>query len=53
MQEIALRIANEKMKPVTNMMRKEFPWDIVELMRQSDLLPFWIGEEYGEISEKL
>ena len=55
MQEIARRIANEKMKPVSQKYDEEgiFPWDIVEVMRQSDLFAILVGEEYGGISGKV
>ena len=45
MQEIARRIANEKMKPVSQKYDEEgiFPWDIVEVMRQSDLFAILVG----------
>ncbi|MDP2173514.1 MAG: acyl-CoA dehydrogenase family protein [Candidatus Cloacimonadaceae bacterium] len=52
MQEVARRIAVEKMKPVSEKYDAEgiFPWDIVEVMRQSDLFAIMIPEEYGGIS---
>jgi len=55
MQEIARRIANEKMRPVSQKYDEEgiFPWDIVEVMRQSDLFAILVGEEYGGISGKV
>ncbi|OQB07234.1 MAG: Acyl-CoA dehydrogenase [Candidatus Cloacimonetes bacterium ADurb.Bin211] len=55
MQEIARRIANEKMKPVSQKYDEEeiFPWDIIEVMRQSDLFAILVGEEYGGISGKV
>jgi alkylation response protein AidB-like acyl-CoA dehydrogenase len=55
MQEIARRIANEKMKPLSEKYDEEgiFPWDIVEVMRQSDLFSILIPEEYGGISGKV
>ena len=39
MREIAKRIAEEKMRPLSEKYDEEgiFPWDIVEVMRQSDL----------------
>lgn len=55
MQELARRIANEKMKPVSEHYDQEgiFPWDIVEIMRQSDLFSILIPEEYDGISGKV
>lgn len=55
MQEIARRIANEKMKPLSEHYDQEgiFPWDIVEVMRQSDLFAVLIPEEYDGISGKV
>lgn len=55
MQDIARRIANEKMKPLAEHYDKEgiFPWDIVEIMRQSDLFAILVPEEYDGISGKV
>ncbi len=55
MQEIARRIANEKMRPLSEKYDEEgiFPWDIVEIMAQSDLFAILIPEEYGGISGKV
>lgn len=55
MQELARRIANEKMKPLSEHYDQEgiFPWDIVEIMRQSDLFAILIPEEYDGISGKV
>ena len=55
MQELARRIANEKMKPVSEHYDQEgiFPWDIVDVMRQSDLFAILIPEEYDGISGKV
>lgn len=55
MQEIARRIATEKMKPLSEKYDEEgiFPWDIVEIMAQSDLFAILIPEEYGGISGKV
>ncbi|MDY0152747.1 MAG: acyl-CoA dehydrogenase family protein [Candidatus Cloacimonas sp.] len=55
MQEIARRIAVEKMKPLSEHYDQEgiFPWDIVEIMKQSDLFAILISEEYGGISGKV
>ncbi|MDD2229390.1 MAG: acyl-CoA dehydrogenase family protein [Candidatus Cloacimonetes bacterium] len=52
MQALAKRIAVEKMKPVSEHYDAEgiFPWDIVEIMKQSDLFAILIPEEYGGIS---
>lgn len=55
MQEIARRIAVEKMKPLSEHYDQEgiFPWDIVEIMKQSDLFAILIPEEYNGISGKV
>jgi alkylation response protein AidB-like acyl-CoA dehydrogenase len=55
MQELARRIAIEKMKPLSEHYDQEgiFPWDIVEVMRQSDLIAILIPEEYDGISGKV
>lgn len=55
MQEIARRIAVEKMRPLSEKYDEEgiFPWDIVEIMRQSDLFAILIPEEYGGISGRV
>jgi len=55
MQEIARRIAIEKMKPLSEKYDEEgiFPWDIVEIMKQSDLFSILIPEEYEGISGKV
>ena len=55
MQELARRIANEKMKPLSEHYDQEgiFPWDIVEVMRQSDMFAILIPEEYDGISGKV
>lgn len=55
MQEISRRIATEKMKPLSEKYDEEgiFPWDIVEIMAQSDLFAILIPEEYGGISGKV
>lgn len=55
MQEIAKRIAEEKMRPLSEKYDEEgiFPWDIVEIMAQSDLFGVLIPEEYGGISGKV
>ncbi|PKN73795.1 MAG: acyl-CoA dehydrogenase [Candidatus Cloacimonetes bacterium HGW-Cloacimonetes-3] len=55
MQDIARRIALEKMKPLSEKYDEEgtFPWDIVEVMANSDLFAVMIPEEYGGISGKV
>lgn len=55
MQEIARKIAQEKMLPLREKYDEEgtFPWDIVEIMAQSDLFAVLIPEEYGGISGKV
>ncbi|MEF3693803.1 MAG: acyl-CoA dehydrogenase family protein [Candidatus Cloacimonadota bacterium] len=55
MQEIARKIAQEKMLPLREEYDVEgtFPWDIVEIMAQSDLFAVLIPEEYGGISGKV
>lgn len=55
MQQIARRIAIEKMKPLSEHYDQEgiFPWDIVEIMKQSDLFAVLIPEEYNGISGKV
>lgn len=55
MQEIARRIAEEKIRPVSEKYDEEgiFPWDIVEVMKQSDLFAILVPEEYGGISGKV
>lgn len=55
MQDIARRIALEKIKPLSEKYDEEgiFPWDIVEIMAQSDLFAILIPEEYGGISGKV
>ncbi|MCB5247714.1 MAG: acyl-CoA dehydrogenase family protein [Candidatus Cloacimonetes bacterium] len=55
MREIAKRIAMEKMRPLSEKYDEEgtFPWDIVEVMRQSDLFAILVPEEYDGISGKV
>jgi len=55
MRDLAKRIAEEKMRPLSEKYDEEgiFPWDIVEIMRQSDLFAILIPEEYGGISGKV
>lgn len=53
--EIARKIAEEKIKPVREKYDEEgiFPWDIVEVMAQTDLFAVLIPEEYDGISGKV
>ena len=55
MREIARRIAEEKMRPLSEKYDEEgiFPWDIVEVMRQSDLFAILVPEEYDGISGRV
>ncbi|MCB5228454.1 MAG: acyl-CoA dehydrogenase [Candidatus Cloacimonetes bacterium] len=55
MRDIAARIANEIMKPLSEKYDEEgiFPWDVVEVMKQSDLFAILIPEEYDGISGKV
>jgi len=55
MQELARRIAVEKMKPLSEKYDEEgiFPWDIVEVMKQSDMFAILVPEEYDGISGKV
>lgn len=55
MKEIARRIAQEKIKPLSEEYDEKgiFPWDIVEIMAQSDLFAVLIPEEYDGISGKV
>jgi alkylation response protein AidB-like acyl-CoA dehydrogenase len=55
MRDIARRIAVEKMAPLREKYDEEatFPWDIVEIMKQSDLFAVMIPEEYGGISGRV
>jgi alkylation response protein AidB-like acyl-CoA dehydrogenase len=55
MRDIARRIAVEKMAPLSEKYDEEgiFPWDIVEVMKQSDLFAVLIPEAYGGISGKV
>ncbi len=47
--DLCAQIAEEKIKPVREEYdeKQEFPWDIVEVMAQSDLFGVSIDEEYG------
>lgn len=55
MRDLARRIAIEKMKPLSEKYDEEgiFPWDIVEVMKQSDLFAILIPEEYDGFSGKV
>ncbi len=47
--EIAAKIATEKIRPIRSELdeREEFPWDIMEILAQSDLFGVYLPEEYG------
>src|SRR5512145_697947 len=53
MQELARRIAREKVKPVRARYDEEnvFPWDIVRELAQADLFRVFIPAEYGGLVE--
>jgi alkylation response protein AidB-like acyl-CoA dehydrogenase len=55
MQEIARKIAEEKIKPLREKYDEEgiFPWDIVKVMAQTDLFAVLVPEEYDGISGKV
>ncbi len=55
MKEIARRIAQEKIKPLSEEYDGKgiFPWDIVEVLAQSDLFAVLVPEEYDGISGKV
>lgn len=55
MRDLARRIAVEKMQPLSEKYDEEgiFPWDIVEVMKQSDFFAILIPEEYDGISGKV
>lgn len=55
MKEIARRIAQEKIKPLSEEYDEKgiFPWDIVEILAQSDLFAVLVPEEYDGISGKV
>ncbi len=55
MKEIARKIAVEKIAPLSAKYDEEgiFPWDIVEIMAQSDLFAVLVPEEYDGISGKV
>ena len=47
--ELAARIADEKIKPVAAELdeKEEFPWELMEVLAESDLFAVWVPEEYG------
>jgi butyryl-CoA dehydrogenase len=47
--EIAAKIATEKIRPVRAELdeNEEFPWEILEILAQSDLFGVYLPEEYG------
>ena len=47
--EIAAKIAAEKVRPVRAELdeKEEFPWEIMEILAQSDLFGVYLPEEYG------
>jgi len=53
--EIARKVAEEKIKPVRAKYDKghEFPWEIVEVFKQTDLFAVLVPEEYDGISGKV
>ncbi|KQC10169.1 MAG: acyl-CoA dehydrogenase [Candidatus Cloacimonas sp. SDB] len=53
--EIARKIAEEKIKPVRAKYDEEsaFPWEIVEVFKQTDLFAVLVPEEYDGISGKV
>jgi len=53
--ELSRKIAEEKIKPVRAKYDEEnsFPWEIVEVFRQTDLFAVLVPEEYGGISGKV
>ena len=53
--EIARKVAEEKIRPVRAKYDEEgiFPWDIVEVFKQTDLFAVLIPEEYDGISGKV
>lgn len=55
MREIARKIAVEKIKPVRAKYdeENEFPWEIVEVMRQTDLFSVLVPEEYDGFSGRV
>ncbi len=55
MRDIARRIAQEKIKPLSEEYDEKgiFPWDIVEILAQSDIFAVLVPEEYDGISGKV
>ena len=53
--EIARKVAEEKIKPVRAKYDEEnsFPWEIVEIFKQTDLFSVLVPEEYDGISGKV
>ncbi|NQV19390.1 MAG: acyl-CoA dehydrogenase family protein [Armatimonadetes bacterium] len=53
--ELTRKIAEEKIKPVRAKYDEEdsFPWEIVEVFRQTDLFAVLVPEKYGGISGKV
>lgn len=53
--EIARKVAEEKIKPVRAKYdeENEFPWEIVEVFKQTDLFAVLVPEEYDGISGKV
>ncbi len=53
--EIARKVAEEKIKPLRAKYDEghEFPWEIVEVFKQTDLFAVLVPEEYGGISGKV
>lgn len=53
--EIARKVAEEKIKPVRAKYdeENEFPWEIVEIFKQTDLFAVLVPEEYDGISGKV
>lgn len=48
-QELAAQIAREKIRPVRAKLdeQEEFPWDVINVLAQSDLFGLYIPEAYG------
>ncbi len=53
--EIARKVAEEKIKPIRAKYDEghEFPWEIVDVFKQTDLFAVLVPEEYGGISGKV
>jgi alkylation response protein AidB-like acyl-CoA dehydrogenase len=47
--ELAARIADERVRPVAAELdeKGEFPWELIEVLSESDLFGVWLPEEYG------